>query len=150
MPLRYPVPMLLRGKVELALIPVAAVAVLLSAPLLPAALPLGTLALLAAALLLGQGLLRDLWLKYGADGAIAPAGNSRSFCVESGLGLLGIAAGGLLLAAGLGGTFALPPWRWAALVAATGSIGFALKDLVIDLRARRFRIEKDHRSVVLW
>ena len=140
-----------REKVELAGIVIASCA---AAPFMPAAIPAGELSLLCAAVLLGQGLARDLWLKYGAgEGETCAidlsAGRPIAICAESALGISAVAAGGLLLAAGAGGILHLSPWRWGALFLCLGLSAFALKDLIIDLRARRLRVEKNHRRVVL-
>ena len=137
-----------RDVVELASVALAAAAL---APLFPSRLAAGTLALIASALLLGQGLLRDLWLKFGAAArASAPASGTAAFCMESGIGLAGIVAGTALLALGAGGQVSLARTHWALVVLGVGIVGFALKDVVVDLRGRRLRIQKDHRSVVLW
>jgi len=136
----------MREKVELVLVGAAAVAVFSGAGFLPQSLPAGTLALTAAGLLLGQGLARDLWLKYVArEGQACDLRHGVAFCAESAIGLGGIAVGALLLAGAAGGTIALTPLRWAALVLGVGLLGFALKDVVFDLRARRLRIAKNHR-----
>ena len=140
-----------REKIELALIGAAGATSWLAFPLLPVSLPAGSFALVAAALLLGQGLVRDLWLKYGAPGVPSLSSSSRtSVCAESGLGVVGVLAGGALLGAGAGGQLAMTALRWALLVWSVGALGFGLKDVVLDLRARRWRIEKDHRSIVIW
>ena len=55
-----------REKTELGLIAVVAALAWFFAAKFPARLSVGYLILAAAVLLLGQGLLRDLWIKFGA------------------------------------------------------------------------------------
>jgi hypothetical protein len=138
--------------VELAAIVMASAAAAAGAVLLPESLGAGELALTAASLLLGQGLLRDLWLKYGAQAghSCAPVPGGKAVCAESGLGIAVVIAGTALLLSGAGGAVQLSPARWAGLFLGAGALGFALRNVVVDLRARRIRVEKDHRSIVLW
>ena len=138
-------------KVELALIAVTAAAVALARPLLPASLAVGSLVLVASAVLLGQGLLRDLYLKFGPPGRGAAEGvKSTAFCMESTIGLLGIVTGGVALALGLGSPVAASGLAWPVGVLAVGTLGFLMKDVVIDLRTGRIRRERDHRNLVVW
>jgi hypothetical protein len=82
--------------------------------------------------------------------ALGSGGASSAFCMESTLGILGILAGGLMLGLGAGGTVGLSRTGWTLGMAALGLAGFAMKDVVVDLRGRRLRLEKDHRSVIVW
>lgn len=148
-------------KVEIALICLATVLAAAATKILPRQLALGEIALAASALLLGQGLARDLWLKYGRKnvaepvcvvrkGNDTPTGNRKPaacMCVESSIGAFGIVAGALALLSGASGTATLPVYFWPVLVPTVGFIGFAMKSLVIDWKARRIRIESDHSSV---
>ena len=142
-----------REWVELALIPTAAAGSIAAASRLPAALPLGEVLLVGAALLLGQGLVRDLYLKFGARTGQScqldpQTGRALSVCMESTLGTLGIVIGGALLLSGTGASIACGGAFWPAFIVAIGLGGFLMKDVVIDLRARRLRLEKDHRNVL--
>jgi hypothetical protein len=144
-----------REKVELGLIPCAGLAAAAARPLLPAALPLGEAILVGAALLLGQGLIRDLYLKYVAHAGQAcqvdySTGKAVSMCMESTLGILAIGVGAALLGSGVRTQLECAGWFWPGFVLVVGLAGFAMKDVVIDLKARRVRLEKDHRNVVLW
>lgn len=149
----------LREKVELALIPLAAVAAFQAAELglLPASLAFGEVVMAAAAGLLGQGLIRDLHLKYVARHepeaacALTPgAPRGAAMCMESVIGMALICFGALLLFSGDTRPVALDAGRWGFGVAALGLAGFLLKDVVIDFRTRGLRIEKAHRNVVFW
>jgi len=149
--------MFLREKLELVAIGLAVLGTWIAGPHLPTRLAAGSASLLVASLLLGQGLVRDLYLKFGAPGrapaaacAVGSGGKSSAFCMESALGILGIATGGLLLGFGAGGTIVLSRLGWALGIGAMGCAGFVLKDVVIDLRTGRLHREKDHRNVIVW
>src|SRR4051812_22684929 len=97
-----------REQVELALIPAAAAVTWAAAAQLPDSLATGTLVLTGAVLLLGQGLLRDLHLKYVARVGQScqvdySTGRAVSMCMESTLGTLAILVGAGLLFSGAGG-----------------------------------------------
>jgi hypothetical protein len=125
--------------IELALVALASAVTFGGARVLPAALPAGTLALVCAALLLGQGLARDLSIKFVAHRDQSCAVGAQ-FCAESALGIGGIIAGALLLASGAGQVVTLTAARWGLLVAMVGLGGFFIKDVVFDVRSRRLRI----------
>ena len=148
-----------REKVELALIP--SVALLAGAGvvagLLPSSLSLGELVLVGAAGMLGQGLIRDVHLKYlakvepEAACALTPgAPRGASFCMESTLGVFAIAVGAALLFSGNQTSLPMEGAAWPLGLLGLGVLGFFLKDVVIDFRKRSLRIEKAHRNVVFW
>ena len=89
------VAMTIAEKFELALIAVTTLAAVLAAPLLPAQLELGSLLLVGFVLLLGQSLLRDVWLlvRQRRAAASAPAQPAQGMCVESVVGACGVVAG---------------------------------------------------------
>ena len=142
-----------REWVELALVPMVAGAAFAGRAALPAALPLGEVVLAGASLLLGQGLIRDLYLTYGAQAGQScqldpQTGRALAVCMESTLGMVAIALGAALLLSGAERPVTCTAAFWPTLVLAIGWGGFLLKDVVIDLRARRLRLEKDHRNVL--
>ena len=139
-----------RSLPELAVIVLALAGLHVLAPRLPAELPLGQLMLSAAALLLLQGLLRDLYiLARGRRGGVDDVRiEARCMCVESILGALGIVAGGAVLLAGAGGIVDMPASRWTLAGAAVLVVGFLIKDLVIDLANPAVRVQRDHLNVV--
>jgi hypothetical protein len=146
-------------KIELSLIPLAGLALYLFAPalplLFPAQLGVGRLLTLISALLLFQGLVRDLFLLAKQKRMVRsqPAMQQqplRSMCLESTLGVMG-----LLLGAGLIGLgwyndppLMLPDWAWGCLLMLVMSVGFVIKDLVIDSRPWRIRRDKDHMNIL--
>lgn len=141
------------AKAELAMIPAAGAGFWLASPLLPARPGLGTLLLVAAVLLLAQGLVRDLAL-LARRRRRAPTEQPRSarcLCVESAIGTSGVAAGLVLLGTGIGWRLAVPGWAWAVLAVAVTAAGFALKDHVMTWAPWRIRREADHLNLlVTW
>ena len=105
---------------------------------LPAALPIGELVMVAAGLLLAQGLLRDLHKRFVARRCSTQAAGS-CMCAESPLGITAIAAGVILLLSGVRVAVSMPWPAWPVLVFCAGLAGLVLKDIVIDWKARRIR-----------
>ncbi len=141
------------AKVELAMIPALGAGFWLASPLLPARPDFGILLLVAAVLLLAQGLARDLALLAGRRRRAPPARrqSARCLCVESAIGTSGVAAGLVLLGTGIGWRFAFPGWAWAVLSVAVTATGFALKDYVLTWAPWRIRREADHLNLlVTW
>jgi hypothetical protein len=126
-------------------------------PRLPATIPIGELVLAGSVALLAQGLIRDLVIKYGgaSKGAQTAPAQKRGIvcmCMESTVGVAGVAAGICVLLAGIRRPVALPVYFWPVAIAVVGVTGFIIKDYVIDWTRRPWRIrkEKDHSSVVFW
>ena len=137
-------------KAELSLV---ACAVALSVPLrpwLPTAMAPGLLILSASGLLLFQGLLRDLWIKYGTRPDGEAGTKILCMCMESTIGTTGVIAGAAALLGGLGGVWSLPGLFWPLFALGVGSTGFLIKDLIIDVDHRSIRREKGHRSIIVW
>jgi hypothetical protein len=142
-----------REKGELILIALAACVAYVFREKLPQHWPLGNLVLSASVILLGQGLLRDLWIKYVVRKAPHAPGTRQAIscmCMESTVGVIGVIAGLLLVAVRASAQISLPPWFWPALVATIGVAGFLIKDLVIDFKAWTIRREPDHQNIVFW
>ena len=123
---------------------------------LPHRVALGDLLLAGAAVLLLQGLARDLARIRAASRALRvlplgaaplPHRAARCTCVESGIGVFGIVAGAVLLFAGSSIRFTMPPCAWPALAAGVTLFGWLVRDIVFDARVRRFRVERDHASL---
>jgi hypothetical protein len=146
--------MLRRTAVELGLVGAAAVVAWAVRGMLPRTLPVGELTLYASALLLFQGLVRDLYLKYVAPApaqcAIGELNKGKCLCMESTIGIVGIAAGSAtLVTMGMHRQVRLPGWIWPLLVLAIGSVGFLVQEFVIDWKALRLRRGLDHRKLTL-
>ena len=101
----------------------------------------GALALYAAAVILAQGLIRDL-LRLALQGRGQVTRRLRCLCAEStiGVGLLG--AGALLLLLGLEEPVQVDRARLVAGMAGLLALGFVAKDYVLVLRR-----EEDHASI---
>lgn len=131
--------------IELPALGVALVATFLLTPGLAWTPEAGALMGYAAAVLLGQGLLRDLLRLALAGRSGAPRRRVPCLCAESTLGLGLLAAGLLLLGLGLGGPVALGRAGLVGGLAALFLLGFVAKDYVVVIRR-----EEDHGSVAVW
>ena len=121
--------------------------------ILPGKLPLGDIVLYASILLLAQGLIRDLWIKYVARIVPQAPQNKqplRCMCMESTVGVLGVVSGLGLIFATRGATWPLPVWFWPIMIGSVCLAGFLIKDLVLDFKAWTVRREKDHQNIVFW
>ena len=119
---------------------------------LPSRVEVGDGALGVAALLLAQGLVRDV-VKLRAARVAARGGQGPRItcvCAESTLGVAGILAGAWLAFALSPVVVRVPPLAWPALAAFVTSFGFVTRHLVFDWRAGRLRWEADHDGVVVW
>ena len=142
-------------RLELALIVLTAIVLVVATEILSAlrfsfSASLGHIILWFSALLLFQGLLRDLWiLRTRSKTGPTEEKTAKMMCMESSIGLLGI-----LVGLGLSFYFsslavALANWIWICLIAITLIIGFLLKDFVIAFDPLRITREPDHLNVVV-
>jgi hypothetical protein len=122
--------------------------------LLPARIELGSAVLGAAALLLGQGLVRDLLRLRAARAARVEApGPSRTVtcvCAESTIGVVAILVGLCLVFAASPLVLRVPRFGWCAGVGAVLFFGFLVRNVVFDWRELRLRFESDHTAPVVW
>jgi len=144
-----------REKVELLMIALAIAASVLFRAHLPHRMATGDLVLCASVLLLIQGLLRDLWIKYAprTDGELSPQPVPKRIicvCMESTVGVVGVIGGLTLIGAGISNTVVLESWFWTILVAGVTIFGFLIKDLILDWKTKSIRREKNHQSVIFW
>lgn len=142
--------MTLTEKVEIALIALAGVASWFAAGWLPADISVGALLLGASVLLLGQGLVRDLWLlsrrKQGEQRGVRR--EALCMCMESTVGATGVVAGLVVLGSAIDSTLSTSPLLVSAVAIGVLVLGFAIKDLILDFRPFRIRREKDHLNIV--
>lgn len=138
-------------KIELGLIAAATGSVALAARLLPDELEAGELLALAALALLGQGLVRDLWLlaKQRKAARTARAEEIRCMCLESTVGLGGVLAGVLLTALAVSFRVKTADWAWPLSGGLIWGAGFAIKDTVIQWSPWKLRKIKDHGSILV-
>ena len=136
-------------KVEVALIPLIALAMLLVAP--PPLLEVGKLLLACSGLFLLQGLCRDLWLLVRArrDRNRQEPVAAQCLCLESAVGVLGVLSGISLLGSGFTWSIALGKWGPSLAALAVLTSGFLTKDFVIEWNPWRFRREKDHQNIIV-
>jgi len=137
--------------VELGLIVVLALGARTMRAELPDVIELGNLLLVASVVLLGQSLLRDLWLLAVARRKAA-TGIPRSalcMCAESSLGIAGVLSGGTLAGAGLGRPVIMGQWTWSFLVMLVTVLGYLIKDYVLEMHPWRVRRDPDHLNVIV-
>ena len=110
----------------------------------------GSLLLGSSVLLLLQGLVRDLWLisRRNRDVHAGAGREALCMCVESTIGVTGVVTGLAVLGSALDATLALGPEAMGAIAVVVLAIGFAIKDLVFELRPFRIRRDKDHLNIV--
>jgi hypothetical protein len=137
-------------KTELALIPITGIIVWFIAPFLPNTLSAGLLLLGGSALLLLQGLVRDLWLLANKRGNPQPDLHRkiRCMCAESTIGTTGIIIGAAILGVGIDYSTGLNQWGWCILFMVVMTIGFLIKDYVIEWNPFHLRKDKDHINIV--
>jgi hypothetical protein len=118
---------------------------------LPARIELGDVVLGAAALLLVQGLVRDLARLRAARRLAAQSPRKVTcMCAESTIGATAIFAGLILVFVATPVVLRPPAFVWPVAVAAVMVFGFLTRSLVLDWREKRFRWETDHNVNVAW
>ena len=125
-----------RGRADSIEAAAIAAALLLVAALsggLSTAFPLGQVLAAAGAVILAQGLVRDV-VRLATRDASAPRQRMRCLCAESAVGPALVVAGILLLLAGTGGPVDLDRPRVVGGLAALLAFGFVAKDWVIVLK----------------
>ncbi len=103
------------------------------------------------ALLLMQGLVRDIAIlfRHWRSPSKEPGKEAQCFCLESTVGSAGIVAGAVLAAFDI--STQVPVGRWGFCLAVTGTmaLGFISKDLVISWNPFGVRREKDHLNLIV-
>ena len=137
-------------KVEFTLIPVLGAIFWLLPIGLPEKPGSGRLLLVAAAILLFQGLIRDLWLlrKSKLSAKIDSPVRAQCICAESLIGITGVVVGIGLLGSGIDRPVSVSNGTWSLLVMAILTMGYGIKDYVIELNPLRIRRDKDHLNLV--
>lgn len=123
-------------------LPVAAAAALL----LPESLPASAVFRNAGVVMLLQSLARDVYLLASGRAAAAGGTPRRGWfvCVESVLGLGLVMQGLLLWALGTQARIALPPAAWALTALMWWVIGYAVRDVVFEVRR-----DPDHLNLLI-
>jgi hypothetical protein len=138
-------------KIELGLIAAVTVSFFLVAGVMPERISVGNLLLGAASVVLLQSLLRDLWLlaKGRRKPPTHPPRVGQCMCVESTVGITGVAVGLILVLCRVGMTAPMGRWSWGAFVLVSLGIGFLMKDYVIEFKPWRIRRDKDHLNIIV-
>lgn len=136
-------------KIELALIPIFGIGFWLIASFLPNQMSLGSLLINTSALLLLQGFFRDLWL-LSQQKKTSPdlQRKMQCMCAESTFGMTGIIFGVVLLGVGIDLAVSMPQWGWSVLVIIIMTIGFFIKDYVIEWNPFRVYKDLDHINII--
>jgi len=135
---------------ELGLILLAAMATWFGQAILPEQVPLGRLLLVGSALLLLQGLIRDLSIlaRKAFSGSGNQSASAQCMCIESAVGAVGIIVGAGLVAAGVGTLVTMTALSWLGLVASVLIVGLVIKDYVFEWAPWRIRRDKDHMNLI--
>jgi hypothetical protein len=138
-------------RVELGLITVVTVSFFLVAGMMPERVSIGNLLLGAAAIVLLQSLVRDVWLL--AKARRKPPTNAprvkQCMCLESTVGITGVVVGIITVMCRVGMTAPMGRWTWAAFVLVSLGTGYLMKDYVVELKPWRIRRDKDHLNIIV-
>jgi hypothetical protein len=136
-------------KIELTLIPIVGICLWLIASFLPDRMSIGSLLIDTSALLLLQGFFRDLWL-LSQQKKTSPdlQRKMQCMCAESTFGMTGILFGIILLGVGIDLAVPMPQWGWSVLVMIVMTIGFLIKDYVIEWNPFRIYKDLDHINII--
>jgi hypothetical protein len=137
-------------KTELVIIPLVGITVFLFGERLPLLIGVGSMLITASALLLLQGLLRDLWLLSKSKTVQQSGEQQKAFCIclESTVGSTGIVAGFIILGSNLNMPVLISPLLWGFLAGAVLTTGFIIKAFIVELRPFRIRRAKDHLNII--
>ena len=137
-------------KVEITLIGVFILLIVSAfSSLLPSNMKLGTLLLYCSALLLFQGLLRDLYHYFSQNNVDdSPVTYAQCVCLESSIGVIGIFAGFIVTFTPIDAVIVLSSLNWALILSFVVAVGFLLKDWVFHWQPMGFKREKNHMNVI--
>jgi hypothetical protein len=116
---------------------------------LPESLETGTLVVGAALALLLQGFARDVYLLARSRRNRVPCESAACICAESTVGLSGVLVGLAFTLEGVGSIIVLKWWVWPVLASFVWSLGFIMKDFVIQWRPWAIRRIEDHGSIII-
>ena len=140
-----------REKTELILVPVAGVLCWLAAPLLPQEVGFGALVIIGSGIILLQSLIRDLFILAYPDKkeGESPTRKARCICLESLVGVLGVAAGLIIIVTGLAGLIEMKATCWSLVVMAALITGFMIRDFVLELKPFRLYRDRNHQNIIV-
>jgi len=104
-----------------------------------------------SALLLAQGLVRDIAILFRnrRSALNEPRKEVQCFCLESTIGATGVLAGAALAGLGISTQGTIGRWDLFLAVEGTMVLGFLIKDLVISWKPFGVRREKDHLNLIV-
>ena len=118
---------------------------------LPVQPDIGQFVLVLAVVFLLQTLVRDLYLyrrvkeKKYADGKTSEA---QCFCVESGIGMIAVVSGIMLVLTGAGGRVDAPASMWVFCLMLVMLLNYSLRDFVFSWRPWRIYRDPDHLNII--
>jgi len=138
-------------KAELIVIAICFIVFLLLKNTLPVPATLATAILSLSALLLLQGLIRDLTYlaRHKKDSSPDQAQALFGICVESFLGIIGIVIGGVLIFFYSHNAFQLSTTLWAVLILSVLVFGFLIKDYVFDFSTMKIHKDVEHMNIIV-
>jgi len=136
-------------KIEASLIGLSVTAVAVGSKRLPSALDAGTLVTVAALALLLQGFFRDLWILFRSRTRRGKTETAAYICAESAIGLGGVLVGAVASLAWVKFLISIKPWHWTGLALLVWSLGFVIKDVVIQWKPFAIRKIKNHGSIIV-
>jgi hypothetical protein len=136
-------------KIELTLIPTIGIVFWLIASILPDQMSIGSLLINTSALLLLQGFFRDLWLLSQQKNTSPDLQRKmQCMCAESTFGMTGIIFGVILLGVGIDLAVPMSSWGWSVLVMVIMTVGFFIKDYVLEWNPFRIYKDLDHINII--
>jgi len=142
--------MTIAEKVEFMLIPVLGAIIWLLPIGLPEKPDSGRLLLVAAAILLFQGLIRDLCLlrQSRLSAKMESPVRAQCICAESLIGITGVVVGIGMLGSGIDQPVSVSNGTWSLLVMGILVMGYGIKNYAIELNPMRIRRDKDHMNII--
>jgi len=105
---------------------------------------------LLSGLFLAQTLMRDLWLVFSLPQREEANFEEKSvFCIETLLGITGVAMGIVLLILASETSLSLTPITWAMVLGGIGFGCFLLRDMVVQWKPWRIYRDPDHINIVV-
>ncbi len=141
--------MTLTERIQLVLIPIIGIVIWFLAPILPQQLAFAQFILISSVIILLQSLIRDIWLLFlSSKKEQGPKKFAPCMCIESTIGITGVILGLLFLGLGISTMVSMSSNIWSTLTLIVLSVGFLMKNYVIQWNPWRIRREKNHMNIV--
>ncbi len=140
--------------IELGVIVIVSAASWPASSYFPSMMPLWQIVLGFSALLLAQSLVRDVAIllrrrRSESTHSVQPRREAQCFCLESTVGVTGVAAAAMLVWLGSVVPVTLGRREFSLAVAGTMALSFLIKDWVVSWDPPSLRREKDHLNLVV-